>query len=43
MSELTVATRYAKSFIDLAQEQNAVDVIKGDMDLFENLKGKPAA
>ncbi|WP_183563205.1 ATP synthase F1 subunit delta [Mucilaginibacter sp. SP1R1] len=34
MSELTVGSRYAKSLIDLAQEQNIVDVIKADMDLF---------
>ena len=31
MSELTVATRYAKSLIDLAQEQNALEEIKKDM------------
>jgi len=36
MSELTVAARYAKSLIDLAQEQNIVEVIKGDMELFLN-------
>ncbi len=27
-----VATRYAKSLIELAQEQNKLDVVKGDMD-----------
>lgn len=31
MSELTVATRYAKSLIDLAQEQNTLEPIKNDM------------
>jgi len=42
MSELTVASRYAKSFIDLAQEQKKVEVIKGDMDLFyHTLKANP--
>ncbi len=34
MSELTVATRYAKSLIDLAKENNALEEIKGDMTLF---------
>jgi len=34
MSELTVATRYAKSIIDLAQEQNVFEDVKNDMDLF---------
>jgi F-type H+-transporting ATPase subunit delta len=42
MSELTVASRYAKSLIDLAQEQKAVEEIKNDMDLFlHTLKGSP--
>jgi F-type H+-transporting ATPase subunit delta len=42
MSELTVASRYAKSLIDLAQEQNIVEVIKGDMELFHHtLKANP--
>ncbi|CAN5157830.1 ATP synthase F1 subunit delta [soil metagenome] len=42
MSELTVASRYAKSLIDLAQEQNLVEVIKDDMDLFAHtLKANP--
>jgi F-type H+-transporting ATPase subunit delta len=36
MSELTVATRYAKSLIDLAAEQKSVEVIKNDMDLFHH-------
>jgi len=34
MSELTVGARYAKSLIDLAQEQNILEEVKGDMDLF---------
>jgi F-type H+-transporting ATPase subunit delta len=34
MSELTVATRYAKSIIDLSQEQKALEVIRKDMELF---------
>ena len=34
MSELTVALRYAKALIDLAQEQNAVEAVKDDMVLF---------
>lgn len=34
MSELTVATRYAKSLIDLAQEQNALEQVKADMAVF---------
>ena len=42
MSELTVGSRYAKSLIDLAQEQDNVDVIKADMDLFiHTLKANP--
>ncbi len=34
MSELTVATRYAKSIIDLAEEQKSLEEIKKDMELF---------
>jgi len=34
MSELTVASRYAKSFIELAQEQNILEAIKDDMIFF---------
>lgn len=34
MSELTVATRYAKSLIDLAKEQNALEQVREDMGLF---------
>jgi F-type H+-transporting ATPase subunit delta len=42
MSELTVAGRYAKSIIDLAEEQNLVEPIKGDMELFlRTLKANP--
>lgn len=35
MSEITVATRYAKSLIDLAKEQNSLDAVRADMSLFE--------
>ncbi|WP_184547952.1 ATP synthase F1 subunit delta [Mucilaginibacter sp. FT3.2] len=42
MSELTVAARYAKSLIDLAQEQNSVEAAKTDMELFvHTLKANP--
>jgi len=34
MSELTVATRYAKSIIDLAEEKKALEEIRKDMELF---------
>ena len=34
MSELTVAYRYAKSLIDLAEEQNSLETIKQDMVFF---------
>jgi F-type H+-transporting ATPase subunit delta len=34
MSELTVASRYAKSFIELAEEQNILEDIKNDMIFF---------
>src|SRR5689334_15319825 len=34
MSELTVASRYAKSLIDLAQEEKALEAIRKDMELF---------
>jgi F-type H+-transporting ATPase subunit delta len=34
MSEVTVALRYAKALIDLAQEQNALESVKTDMELF---------
>ncbi|RYY06991.1 MAG: ATPase, partial [Sphingobacteriaceae bacterium] len=34
MSEYKVATRYAKSLIDLAVEQNHLEEIKADMVLF---------
>ncbi len=36
MSEIKVASRYAKSLIDLALEQKALEEIKGDMQLFVN-------
>lgn len=34
MSEIQVASRYAKSLIDLAGEQNAVESIRKDIELF---------
>ena len=34
MSELTVATRYAKSIIDLAEEKKSLEEIRKDMELF---------
>jgi F-type H+-transporting ATPase subunit delta len=34
MSEIQVASRYAKSLIDLAQEEHALEPIKGDIELF---------
>jgi len=34
MSELTVASRYAKSLIDLAQEEKVLEDIRKDMELF---------
>lgn len=34
MSEVRVASRYAKSLIDLSIEQNALEEVKKDMDLF---------
>lgn len=34
MSEFKIATRYAKSLIDLAEEQNLLEEIKADMSLF---------
>ena len=42
MSELTVALRYAKSLIDLATEQNALEEVNKDMDLFvHTIKANP--
>ena len=42
MSELTVASRYAKSLIDLSQEQNNFEEIKNDMNFFlHTLKANP--
>lgn len=35
MSEYKVATRYAKSLIDLSKEQNTLDAIKGDINVFQ--------
>ncbi len=34
MSEIKVASRYAKSLIDLAQEQDSLEPIKNDIELF---------
>lgn len=34
MSEITVAIRYAKSLIDLAVEQKALEAVNADMELF---------
>ena len=34
MSEIQVASRYAKSLIDLAKEQNVLDKVKSEMELF---------
>ncbi|MGB4774545.1 MAG: ATP synthase F1 subunit delta [Daejeonella sp.] len=34
MSEIQVASRYAKSLIDLAQEQNVLEPVKKDIELF---------
>lgn len=34
MSEIQVASRYAKSLIDLAEEQNVLEKIKGDIEAF---------
>jgi F-type H+-transporting ATPase subunit delta len=42
MSELTVASRYAKSLIDLSQEQKSFEDIKNDMNFFlQTLKANP--
>jgi len=42
MSELTVASRYAKSLIDLSQEQNSREEINNDMSFFlRTLKSSP--
>ena len=36
MSESTVATRYAKSIIDLAEENKTLEAVKKDMELFSH-------
>jgi len=42
MSEITVAIRYAKALIDLATEQNALEEVNKDMELFINtIKANP--
>jgi F-type H+-transporting ATPase subunit delta len=37
MSEIQVASRYAKSLIDLAEEQNALEAVKADIESFVNV------
>lgn len=39
MKNLRVAARYAKSLIELAQERNALETIKSDMDTFKQMLG----
>jgi F-type H+-transporting ATPase subunit delta len=42
MSEVTVAIRYAKSLIDLSQEQKALEAVNKDMEFFlHTLKANP--
>lgn len=42
MSEIQVASRYAKSLIDLAQEQNVLESVKSDIELFiETCRANP--
>ena len=42
MSEITVALRYAKALIDLAEEQKALEAVKNDMELFlKTVKANP--
>ncbi|MGV8880124.1 MAG: ATP synthase F1 subunit delta [Sphingobacteriaceae bacterium] len=42
MSELNVTSRYAKSLIDLAEEQKSLEAVKSDMQLFAaTVKGNP--
>lgn len=42
MSEITVAIRYAKALIDLATEQNALEHVQKDMELFiHTIKANP--
>jgi len=42
MSEITVAIRYAKAIIDLAIEQNSLEEINNDMELFvRTIKANP--
>ena len=40
MSEVKVASRYAKSLIDLAQDQNILESVKNDIELFSTLSQK---
>ncbi|TSD62663.1 F0F1 ATP synthase subunit delta [Inquilinus sp. KBS0705] len=42
MSEITVALRYAKALIDLAEEQKALEAVKNDMELLlKTVKANP--
>lgn len=42
MSEVTVAIRYAKALIDLAEEQNALEAVKDDMVLlYKTIRSNP--
>ena len=42
MSEIQVASRYAKSLIDLAEEQNALEPVRKDIELFlETCRANP--
>ncbi len=43
MSEYRVASRYAKSLLDLSKEQNSVEAIKADIDAFSQLLKSSAA
>ena len=36
MSQFVIASRYAKSLVDLANEKDLLDTVKGDMELFLN-------
>ncbi|PKV67409.1 ATP synthase F1 subunit delta [Pontibacter ramchanderi] len=40
MSEIRVASRYAKSLIELAQEKGVLEQVKEDMDMFANVMGQ---
>jgi F-type H+-transporting ATPase subunit delta len=40
MSDIQVASRYAKSLIDLAEEQSSVEAVKADIESFVNVTSK---